>query len=275
MLRTIELPAGAPPEQCADAFLPAWDRGLVFHIRGPKPDMDLRDYYGRLMALAGEPARLAEDASIGDRHHQRTQEVWMEVRYDPSVTNAYRHSNQPQPLHTDGSYIPTFPSAGLLACVSQASAGGETVFLDGRVLVEIMANHAPTLLADLTSVPVPHGRSGDRKVTTVIQIPGGNRDQVLLNWNYYCVEPNSGDDVQALRAQFFSFLAEDHAVAAATLPVRLEAGEALIWKDDRVLHGRNGFTPQAVSERFFWKAAFEVRPGRADRTSNSAAHVTA
>ena len=273
MLQTIDLPTGASPESCAQALLSTWNQGLVFHIRGPKPDVDLRDYYGRMMEVAGEPARLAEDATIGDRQHQRTQEVWMEVRYDPSVANAYRHSDQPQPLHTDGSYIPNFPNGGLLACVSQANAGGETIFLDGRRLVQILAKRAPKLLAELTTVRVPHARSGDRKVTSVIRLSGGDGSEVLLNWNYYCVELTGGDNIEALREDFFSFLAEDGEVAAATQPVRLEPGEALIWKDDRVLHGRNGFTPHAVSERFFWKAAFDVRP-RSVRVPEPATGVT-
>jgi alpha-ketoglutarate-dependent taurine dioxygenase len=79
-----------------------------------------------MVDIVGEAAGLAENAMVGDREHQRTSEVWFEVRYDPSVPGAYRHSSAAQPLHTDGSYIPSFPNAGMLTCVNQTSDGGNT-----------------------------------------------------------------------------------------------------------------------------------------------------
>jgi hypothetical protein len=81
-----------------------------------------------------------------------------------------------------------------------------------------------------------------------------------LNWNYYCVDTAADQDVQDLRSEFFAFL-EAEPVSARVEPVRLSPGEAVIWKDDRVLHGRNGFSARQISERFFWKTAFEMRPG--------------
>ena len=257
MVCTLALRPDASPADCAAALAAAWGGDFVFHLRGVEPSTDLRHHYGPMMELLGGPAHLAEDATIGDRNHQRTDGVWMEVRFDPAVPNAYRHSDQAQPLHTDGSYIPSFPDAGLLACVSQASAGGETIFLDGPTLVEILQRADPVLLARLEATAVPHARSGDRRVAPVIRRDG---DAIILNWNNYCVDPSADQRVDDLRADFFSFLAREPGIHASVVPVRLAPGEAVIWKDDRVLHGRNGFKSERVSERFFWKAAFHVQP---------------
>ena len=48
----------------------------------------------------------------------------MDVRYDSNIKDAYRHSSNPQPLHTDGSYNPDFPNATLMCCISNSASGG-------------------------------------------------------------------------------------------------------------------------------------------------------
>jgi alpha-ketoglutarate-dependent taurine dioxygenase len=270
MLQAIDLSPNATPSDCAKALADAWPAGLVFHLRGVRPPADLRDFYGEMVDAVGDAAGLAENAMLGDREHQRTSEVWFEVRYDPSVPGAYRHSSDAQPLHTDGSYIPSFPNAGLLACVAQTSDGGETVFLDGATLVDILERNAPDLLQQLRSVPVPHHRSGDRRTAPVLREEDG---EFVLNWNYFCVDDACGPDVMELRQRFFDFLDQDHEVAANVVPVKLSPGEAVIWKDDRVLHGRNRFNPRQVSERFFWKAAIDVRPEKLSGAAKRPAHA--
>ena len=35
----------------------------------------------------------------------------------------------------------------------------------------------------------------------------------------------------------------------------MKKGDALVWKDNEVLHGRNGFVASKVSDRFIWKCA--------------------
>jgi hypothetical protein len=222
MLQVIDLSPGATAAECAEALAHAWPGGLVFHLRGVRPSGDLRSFYGDMVDAVGATAGLAENALVGDREHQRTAEVWFEVRYDPSVQGAYRHSSEGQPLHTDGSYIPSFPNAGLLACVSQTSSeGGETVFLDGAVLVAILDGNAPDLLRELRSRPVPHHRSGDRRTEPVVREADGD---VVLNWNYYCVDEACGPEVGGLRQRFFDFLAEDRDVATNIVAVKLAPG---------------------------------------------------
>jgi hypothetical protein len=82
----------------------------VVVLRATDPIGDPRAFYEDHFGLIGTPAALAEDVNAGDREAQRTGDIWMEVRYDPSHPDAYRHSANAQPLHTDGSYIPAFPS---------------------------------------------------------------------------------------------------------------------------------------------------------------------
>ena len=39
------------------------------------------------------------------------------------------------------------------------------------------------------------------------------------------------------------------------LEIKMNKGDALIWKDNEVLHGRNSFIAKENSARFIWKCA--------------------
>jgi alpha-ketoglutarate-dependent taurine dioxygenase len=179
----------------------------------------------------------------------------MEVRYDPSFPDAYRHSANAQPLHTDGSYIPNYSNSTLLACVANAGEGGETTFLDLPDLVSILERENPDLLRRLREVFVPHARSGDRRQSRVID---GDGDSARIYWNYYCVAKDVDDAARSLADAFHSFLGSSPGVVSRTMPIKLLPGDAVLWRDDCLLHGRNAFNPTRESERFIWKCAFDV-----------------
>lgn len=255
MLKSVNLPADATVDDCASAVLEAWPGHLVVHLAGLTPDGDLRDFYGAMFEKIGHAEPLAEDATVGDRNSQRTGEVWMQVRYDPAILDAYRHSANRQPLHTDGSYIPGFPNAGFLACKAMPRSGGATTFIDGRDVVEALETEAPQLYGRLLSVEIPHARSGDQRVAPFVRFEGA---QPVLNWNYYCVDMSASLEVLALRQELFEFLETSPKIAERLRRVKLAPGEAVLWKDDRLLHGRDGFDPETTSDRFLWKAQVQV-----------------
>jgi alpha-ketoglutarate-dependent taurine dioxygenase len=264
VLTTLEFAPDEAPETVSEKVKTVYGKSKVIHVTGPKPAGDLRDYYFAFMEALGTPLPLAEDATIGDRDAQRTGSYWAEVRFDPSIPNAYRHSANAQPLHTDGSYIsntgvsetsPTAIGTGLLGCVAMPANGGATTFIDAVDLVEVLREEDPELLDRLQSMELPHARSGDRRVEKVIRYHG---DIPLVNWNYYCVDPEVGEEAQKLRADFFAFLQSSPGVAERLKRVKLSPGDAVLWKDDQVLHGRDAFDPEKISARFLWKTGLLV-----------------
>jgi len=247
-------------DESAQALRRAWRESLVVVVhpdpRSPLPDV--RAAYDALLPQIGTPHYLAEDVRAGDRSVQRTGGLWMEVRYDPAFPDAYRHSPNAQPLHTDGSYIPSFPNATLMCCVASAAEGGETVFLTAEALVDALRRERPALLEALETVVMPHARSGDRRALPVISRGRGSVGTLRLNWNYYCVAGDCGDRAAELREELFAYLQASEAVRAAIVPVKLAPGDAVVWRDDRLLHGRNAFVASAAGERFLWKCAVDV-----------------
>lgn len=234
----------------------AWRESLVVVARPAAPLPDVHATYDAFLPKIGTPHHLAEDVRAGDRSVQRTGELWMEVRYDPAFPDAYRHSPNAQPLHTDGSYIPSFPNATLMCCVTNAAEGGETVFLTAEALVEALRRERPALLEALETVMMPHARSGDRRELPVIRRDAAGT--LRLNWNYYSVAGDADPRAAALREELFAYLRTSEAVRAAIVPVKLAPGDAVVWWDDRLLHGRNAFAASSAGERFLWKCAVDV-----------------
>ena len=95
------------------------------------------DFYESNFNYIGNPFPLGEDAKK-PRESQNTGSIWFEVRNDKSIPNAYRHSTNSQPLHTDGSYLSDFPSSTMMLCVRNNAEGGETIFLDSNKLFSIL-----------------------------------------------------------------------------------------------------------------------------------------
>lgn len=232
------------------------DDNKVFHLTSElsKPD-ELRQFYENFISEIGALENYAEDAAVLDRSKQRTGGAWMEVRYDPKFTDAYRHSSNAQPLHTDGSYIPDYPQT-LLYCLSNSAPGGETIFVNPADIINYLNNTDPSLLQNIESIEIPHERSGEYRRDYILK----RNENLKVNWNYFCLSPNLTDSQKFTAKRFFDFLelVAGKQTSVPVLEVKLKVGEAVFWKDDEVLHGRNSFNPSYESERFIWKCGFRV-----------------
>ena len=227
----------------------------VFVLKADKVPSDVKVFYEKAFPHLGTPIPLAEDVNVGGRDNQRTGEIWFEVRYVPHHDDAYRHSANAQPLHTDGSYIPDFPSSTLLACVANAGEGGETTFIDSKDILAILQEEQPQLLEKLLSNKIPHARSGDFRNDEVIRV---ENDDVFVNWNYYCVDNNIDSTLRETVEEYQNFLLNSVGIKEKTIGVKLQPGDAVFWKDNYVLHGRNSFIANQESERFIWKCAIDI-----------------
>jgi alpha-ketoglutarate-dependent taurine dioxygenase len=216
---------------------------------------NVQGFYESIFKYLGTPVPIAEDVNLGSRDSQRSGKIWFEVRYDPKHPDAYRHSSNAQPLHTDGSYIPDFPSSTLLACVANSGEGGETTFIDSRTVFKIMQEEQPELLKFFLNNKIKHSRSGDTRIDEVIRV---EEKDVFVNYNYYCVAKDIDTEAKGNIEKFQHFLLNSKKINEATLGVKLTPGDSVFWRDNYCLHGRNSFVANHESERFIWKCAIDI-----------------
>ena len=76
-------------------LLNAWNKeeNKVFVLKSKKEGNQIRDFYQLFCSSFGKMFKLAEDVKKGNRDNQRTNKIWMEVRFDPTFKDAYRHSS--------------------------------------------------------------------------------------------------------------------------------------------------------------------------------------
>lgn len=241
----------------AKSIINSWmiEENKVFHLISNIQKDKIRDFYEKIGNMIGEYKLLSEDVSLGDRSSQQANEIWMEVRYDSNINDAYRHSSNPQPLHTDGSYNPNFPNATIMCCLSNTAQGGETIFLDLKILVEILKQDDPDLLEFLFTEDILHERTG---YTNRKKILNFENKKLKINFNYFCVSKKNSKESLEKVDKFFNFINTSKKIRENISPIKLDVGDAVFWKDSEVLHGRNGFIPKKDSDRFLWKAAIKI-----------------
>ena len=255
MLSTYNLNINSDFQKLISNFKKDWDNPekKVFYFKSGVKINNIRDYYYNLFKNVGNFHKLAEDARINNREKQKNQEIWMEVRFDPTIENAYRHSSNAQPLHTDGSYNPDYPTATLMCCENNNAEKGETTFVDAKIIAEILKNSNLNLYQNILDHVLIHERSGDKKESPIlIKAKNGIWN---VNWNYYCVSKNINKKEENIKDNFQKFLLESDQVKKNLIEIKMNKGDALIWKDREVLHGRNSFVAKKNSARFIWKCA--------------------
>jgi len=244
-------------KELAKSIIDAWmiENNKIFHLISDAKKNDIRDFYERIGNIIGEYKHLGEDVKLGSRSKQKANKIWMDVRYDSAIKDAYRHSSNPQPLHTDGSYNSNFPNATIMCCVSNSVTGGETIFLKLEKIVEILEQDDPELLEFIFTEEILHERSGYINKKKILYIED---KKLKINFNYFCVsKKNSRKSIKNIE-KFFNFINTSEKIKKNIFPVKLDEGEAVFWKDSEILHGRNGFIPKKNSDRFLWKAAIEI-----------------
>lgn len=222
---------------------------LVHVLVDPDPGTTA-EFWSAVLDPHVKRAPVDEDVQSG----QSTGGLWSTVAYDPALQNVFRHSSSAQPLHTDGAYLEKPPVVVFLACRRAAVAGGATIFLEGRHLLDEVGRREPALLEALGGQAIRFGKGASQIESPILT---RDNDGPRLRWNYYAVAPGQGKAVHALVDRFHAFLG-GAAVSPPLQSIRLTPGEAVFFHDHRLLHGRESFSADAMDGRFIWKGGFNL-----------------
>lgn len=249
MLREIDLQELPSTPEVGRRVVDACRHARLVVVRAGAQRASRREFWDE--ALAGQAGRVPVDEHYGTG--KQTGALWTDVVFDPSRQHTYRHSSSAQPLHTDGSYLDDPPPVILMVCARPAPKGGATIFLDGLELVRRLRNDRPELLPPLTSLPMVFGKAGSQATTTVI----GPGSLPRLRWNFHAIQRPMPDETEAVASAFQAFL-HDLMERAVPIPITLQHGDAVLFHDDLVLHGREAFRATAPGDRCLWKAGIRI-----------------
>jgi alpha-ketoglutarate-dependent taurine dioxygenase len=225
----------------------------VLRLCNVRPGGDPLAFWRAVGEAVGTSSDIVEDSVTGEP--RIVPGAWMDVRFEPDRPDTYRHHKVGQPLHSDGAYTPPdfAQEIALFYLERQARSGGESLFVDAAAVAERARLHDTALYAALTTLPVHFGKAGaPGRTTTILSRRGG---RLKINWNYFRVLPGQGEAVDRLREDFRLFLErmiEDGAVES----FRLDAGDAVFFRDEEVLHGRRDFAAEQSGDRLLWKTYF-------------------
>lgn len=252
----LKYDANLKPLDMAKKVINATKENYLVHITDvPLTGDSLHYYYENLTNHIGDCLDIGETpGSIA------TGEKWTYVCYDPTIPDAYRSSLNAQPLHTDGSYQIESPDATCMYCISTAPKGGETIFICGERIIQCLQSDRPALYNKLITIPVCFSRkfiNGENKKTRRI-IERDDQGNVTLTWNYYRVDPDSSEEVKQMCSDFHNYLQDNIMNSDKILAIQLQPGEAALWLDEKLLHGRNSFTAQNYGDRNLAKVCLNI-----------------
>lgn len=247
ILDGLQLPDLSETAQVAATLKTALAGYDLVRVKPAPFDYALLDRWQDLLSRIGSVVAAGENSSSGARNGS----IWSDVRYDSALTHTFRHSATAQPLHTDGAYAEEPDDVVLFLCEHQAASGGDTIFVRAETVDEVAERIDPQLHRQLWDLPLPYSKAGvPGRITPVLT--RNEAGDWIINWNYYRVVHEDNPEVAAFREAFQSFLKRHIVHAGLAVPVKVAPGEVMLFKDQRMLHGRNAFTP---SPRCVWKCS--------------------
>jgi gamma-butyrobetaine dioxygenase len=167
-----------------------------------------------------------------------------DVRVEPNPSNM-AFTSSTLSAHTDNPYRNPVPGLQLLHVLENSAEGGENTLVDGLWVAELMRREHPRAFEVLSSTEVDFRFQSDdadlHNRTTLIGVDhNGDANAVRFNNRSMQALDLPADDTHEFYAahQLFSHLLEDdhHRVM-----FKLAAGEAMLFDNTRILHGRLGY----------------------------------
>jgi gamma-butyrobetaine dioxygenase len=201
--------------------------------------------FALLSGVPSEPGTVAEVAERFGAVRETNYGRVFDVRVSVDATNL-ADTSLPLSPHTDNPYRRPAPTLQLLHCLASGVEGGETVLVDGFAVVDRLRATSLRDLAVLAGTPIRYAYR-DATADLAADVPlvtfGDGGSPVALHVNNRSKGAPTGPPelVAEWYAAYLALLAlvED---PAQQLVFRLEPGNVVLFDNERVLHGRAGFT---------------------------------
>lgn len=172
---------------------------------------------------------------------------WFEVRAEVNPSNL-AYTNLGLQAHTDNPYRDPVPTLQILSCIENTVEGGESSVVDGFAVAEALQTENPEGFRLLSSYPARFEYAGSSGVRLQAKRPmielGPDGELICIRFNNRSLAPTidvpfaeMGKYYAAYRR--FAELIED---PRFEVTFKLEAGQAFIVDNTRVMHARKAFS---------------------------------
>tara|TARA_R100000458_G_C8248621_1_gene225989 strand:+ start:412 stop:1176 length:765 start_codon:yes stop_codon:yes gene_type:complete len=199
----------------------------------------------------------ADHRHIGiDGSSQKSQ--WWEISNQKDKSISYAYSVTPQPFHCDNPWFSNGPEINFFIMKKQAVQGGEQFFYPVSRLINDLEKLDPALLTDLleTSVVITKGDEGFENKTPILTLNDGGK----VYWQYYRTV-KTDKFINELCERFWAYL-KGMEKSDSVNYVRCETGDAFVFHDNKMLHGRTAFKAENERDRVLlqsmWKLPSEL-----------------
>lgn len=205
----------------------------------------IQDGIAFLSNVPSSDAGIIDAASMAGRLLQTNYGAVFEVRSVPQPENL-AYSDLGLGLHTDNPYREPVPGFQVLHALQTSPVGGDSLFGDGFAMAEHLRSTAPEAFAVLTQTAVPFlYRAKDTELYAerpLIQLSCSG-DVSAIHYNNRSIAPlrlgpREVETFYDAYRRFATLLREP----GFQLRLRLRDGEAVVFDNQRTLHGRSAFS---------------------------------
>jgi hypothetical protein len=221
-------------------------------------ETEIMNYYNKLNNLIGE-VKLVDKNKYNDTNQD---DYWVDVEYNFKYKNVDNLENKSQPwksneqlmLHTDNTLSNNLNFANIteLVCIQQCDYSGETVVISNSKIIELIkyldVKNNTKLYDDLINTRIYH-KSIEKNICIK------NNDTHTFNFNITQIlksELNTCDNLTV--ANNFSKILENIMKSSLVNLIKLEKGDALLFNDGLVMHGRK----YVFGERLYKKCSILI-----------------
>lgn len=224
----LENPAAAGAHRCLASLR---EFGVLFLTGMPST----KDATRALVAPIGAPQR----TFYGEMWSTRSEEASAPGTQDTAYLNV---AIKP---HTDGTYFRDPPGLQVLNCVSQAEQGGETLLVDGEMVVRVLREESPSTLDFFARTRIPwFSYDADIRLSQLEPVvrlePNGRLDHIRFN-EYDRGDLCPGEWYDDVFLPHWKTLVHVVNRESLIVRIRLRPGDAVVVNNHRVLHGRTAF----------------------------------
>lgn len=186
---------------------------------------------------------------LNDNTYLPTMKYWSNVKYEyGSDEKQFWRSSNHQNLHTDNSFATKEYYANLteLVCLKAVEYSGNTTIISNEKLIDLIKfvdkNNNTNIFDNIYNKNINFSIDNTRQINKPILSYNTEKNRYIFNFNYYPATRanNNKKDVELINLLHL-FLEEKIMHSNLMNEVKLNRGDAIIFNDELVLHGRKSF----------------------------------